>query len=91
MSDQVVPPSVERCHWQVKALSSPLHAPALALRVWLRCAAPLIWGSIVLAGGELATVAVAVLAALTVPSALVAVTRRRTVEPSSATVERVGG
>ena len=53
--------------------------------VVVRCASPAIVGAIVLTGAEACTVQLAALVALTVPSAFVAVTLRRTVCPSSAT------
>ena len=55
----------------------PLHVPWLAVSVDARCAVPVIAGLTLFTGGALTTLAVAVLAAETVPSGLVTVTSRR--------------
>ena len=64
----------------------PLQVPAVPVRVWPRCAVPVTAGLTVLTGGALGIVAVAVLAAVAIPSGLVAVTSTRTVAPTSPAV-----
>ena len=64
----------------------PVQVPAPAVSVAPRWALPVIAGLTVFTGGALGIVTVAVLAAVAVPSGLVAVTSRRTVAPTSATV-----
>ena len=62
----------------------PLHVPSAEVRATARCALPEIVGATVLTGPSPATVAVALLAWLALPSGLVAVTSTRTVAPTSA-------
>ena len=58
--------------------------PATAVKVDARRATPLIAGAIVLAGPSLTTTAVGRLVSVALPSGLEAVTRRRTIAPTSA-------
>ena len=48
----VVPLSAERCHWSVKVLPVPAHAPVVEDSVLPRWAMPRIVGRLLLAGGE---------------------------------------
>ena len=65
-------------------MPKPLQVPATAVRVEPRRTAPLIAGAIVLAGPSLTTTAVGRLVSVALPSGLEAVTRRRTIAPTSA-------
>ena len=64
----------------------PAHVPGVPVSVDPRCALPVTTGRTVLTGAALGTVAVAVLAAVSVPSGLAAVTTTRTVAPTSSAV-----
>ena len=64
----------------------PLQVPEVPLSTTPRRAVPVIVGRPVLTGSAVGTVADAALLAASVPSGLVAVTSRRTIEPTSATV-----
>ncbi len=82
---QVVPLSAERCHCSVNVLPVPDQAPVVEDSVLPRWAIPRIVGRLLLTGGEVPTIALAVLQALTVASGLEPVTRMRTIAPSSPT------
>ena len=74
-----------RCHWKTYVFPMPCQTPSSArVSVDPRCVVPRIAGSPVLIGGAEGTATVAALGALTGPSGLVAVTTRRSAEPSSA-------
>jgi hypothetical protein len=65
---------------------SPTHEPVVALNCWPTIGLPEIVGGVVLAGCPplVATTAVGFESALALPSALLAVTRNRSVDPRSA-------
>jgi hypothetical protein len=65
-------------------LPTPLQVPATAVKVEPRRALPVIAGAIVLTGPSPVTVAVGMLTSVALDSALVAVTRRRTIAFTSA-------
>ena len=64
----------------------PLQVPVVPVKAEPRRAVPVTAGRAVLTGGALGIVAVALLAAVTAASGLVAVTTTRTAAPTSATV-----
>ena len=64
----------------------PVQVPAVAVSVDPRCAVPLSVGRTVFTGAALGIVAVGMLVAVTVASGFDAVTSRRTLAPTSATV-----
>ena len=82
------PAPESRCHWYAYVLPIPVHVPGVALSAEARWAVPAIAGAAVLTGGALGIVAVAGLATLTVPSALLAVTNACSFAFSSATPSR---
>ena len=81
---QPFPTASHRSHWNANdGEGEPVHAPAEAVSVEPRIAVPAIEGRPVF-DGNVAMSAVAADVALAVPAALVAVTRTRSVPPTSA-------
>src|SRR5262245_66591427 len=77
---------LQRCHWNANDVGEPVHVPSLAVISWPTRASPVIVGRDVLVSGGafVTTTSVCSDRALREPSAFVAVTRTRSVRPTSA-------